>query len=73
MFESSEDIIMLIAKKVKEIRRIKKISQNDLASKSGVSFGSIKRFECSGEISLNSLIKILISLNLIDEIRSLII
>lgn len=39
-------------------RKEQKISQNILAEKSQVSLGSIKRFETSGEISLNSLLKI---------------
>jgi transcriptional regulator with XRE-family HTH domain len=73
MFESSEEILLLISKKIKSERRLKKISQTDLANKSGVSFGSIKRFETSGEISLSSLIKILIALNLMDDVRRLII
>ena len=35
-----------------------KISQKDLAFKSGVSYGSIRRFETTGEISLKPLIQI---------------
>ena len=38
---------------------------------SGVSFGSIKRFETSGQISLISLTKIAIALDLADELRNL--
>ena len=44
--------------RVKARRKEQKLSQEALAEKSQVSFGSIKRFETSGEISLNSLIKI---------------
>jgi transcriptional regulator with XRE-family HTH domain len=39
-------------------RREGKISQAELAMRSGVSLGSIKRFEGSGEISLISLLRI---------------
>ena len=38
---------------------------------SGVSYGSIKRFESTGQISLKSLIKIATSLGVVNEIRSL--
>jgi hypothetical protein len=38
---------------------------------SGVSYGSIKRFETSGEISLYSLIRITRALDIIDEIDNL--
>ena len=71
MFESSEDIMLNIAKRFKALRRSKKISQMDLAATSKVSYGSIKRFELTGEISLNSLIKLCITLNVVDEINKL--
>ena len=38
---------------------------------SGVSYGSIKRFETTGQISLLSLTKLAIALNEVDEIRNL--
>lgn len=47
-----------LVSRVKLRRKEQKISQNILAEKSQVSLGSIKRFETSGEISLNSLLKI---------------
>ena len=42
----------------KEVRKNKKLSQSELADKSGVSLGSIKRFERTGQISLESLLKL---------------
>ena len=71
MFESSESIMINIAKRIRSIRKSKKISQTDLALTSKVSYGSIKRFELTGEISLNSLIKICIALNIADELNRL--
>ncbi len=56
-----------IAKKVRNIRRAKKISQENLWLLSSVSLGSIKRFERTGNISLVSLIKILVSLDCLDQ------
>ncbi|WP_395076949.1 helix-turn-helix domain-containing protein [Flavobacterium sp.] len=47
-----------LASKFREIRKNKKISQTQLANKSGVSLGSIKRFEQTGQISLESLLKL---------------
>lgn len=60
-----------IALRVKEIRKRRKISQQRLAEKSGVSLGSVKRFESTGEISLKSLIKIAIALEIDDELSEL--
>lgn len=47
-----------LALRFKKIRQYKKISQAKMAEKSGVSLGSIKRFEYTGQISLESLLKL---------------
>ena len=65
------EIELDLANRIKSIRRVKKISQKKLAEKSGVSFGSIRRFEASGNISLLSLIKISIALGRQKEFNSL--
>ena len=52
------DIKQEISQRVRKRRREAKISQAELAQRSGVSLGSIKRFENSGEISLTSLLRI---------------
>lgn len=60
-----------IAKRMIQLRKRKKISQKELASRSGVSLGSIKRFEQSGEISLQSFTKLAIALEVEEELESL--
>lgn len=62
---------MLIAQRIRNIRRRRKISQKRLSEKSGVSLGSVKRFERSGEISLFSLTKIAIALEIDRELEDL--
>ena len=59
--KSPYDIAKEFVEKIKQKRKMLKISQVQLATKSGVSLGSIKRFESKHEISLSSLIKILIA------------
>ena len=61
--KSPNDIAKEFIEKIKQQRKMLKISQVQLAAKSAVSLGSIKRFESKYEISLTSLIKILIALN----------
>jgi len=56
------DIKMNLAKRIRARRKEAKISQTELAERSGVSLGSIKRFENSGEISLASLLCIAVVL-----------
>lgn len=47
-----------LAERFKKLRKYKKLSQAELADKSGVSLGSLKRFEYTGQISLESLLKL---------------
>lgn len=56
---------------VKSRRKGLGISQMELAERSGVSYGSIKRFETNGDISLSSLIKIAIVLECEDDFKTL--
>lgn len=69
--KTPNDIAKEFVEKIKQQRKMLKISQVQLAAKSGVSLGSIKRFESKYEISLNSLIKILIVLNLEKDFENL--
>ncbi len=69
--KTPNEIAKELVEKIKQQRKRLKISQAQLASKSGVSLGSIKRFESKYEISLNSFIKILIALNLEQDLENL--
>ena len=60
-----------IAQKIVRLRKRKKMTQKQLAARSGVSLGSLKRFEQSGEISLQSLTKIAIALDVENELEDL--
>ena len=60
-----------IAQKIVRLRKRKKITQKQLAARSGVSLGPLKRFEQSGEISLQSLTKIAIALDVENELEDL--
>lgn len=70
-WETAEEMNKKLAERVSQIRKRRKISQKELSEKSGVSFGSIKRFETSGQISLISLTKIAIALSCSSEITEL--
>ncbi len=69
--KTPNEIAKELVEKIKQHRKKLKISQAQLAVKSGVSLGSIKRFESKYEISLNSFIKILIALNLEQDLENL--
>ena len=65
------EIDKIIAERIRDIRKRRKLSQKKLSEKAGVSLGSVKRFEQSGEISLLSLTKIAIALKIHQELESL--
>ncbi len=69
--ETIQSINCGIVTRVKLRRKEMKYSQKVLAVRSGVSFGSIKRFEQTGEISLSSLLKIANALNCLNDFNSL--
>jgi len=60
-----------IAERVKRNRLELNLTQKALAVRSGVSFGSLRKFEITGEISLKSLIKIAIALDTTDDFLAL--
>ena len=64
ILQTNEEKQIAIANKIKQVRKSKRVSQELLSKMSNVSFGSIKRFECTGEISLFSLLKICSALNI---------
>lgn len=70
-WETADEIILNLAKRLKQIRKRKSISQERLELLSGVSLGSIKRFENTGHISLISLTKIATALGCVNEIKEL--
>ena len=55
VWETAEELDLKLAQRVRNIRRRRSITQKKLADMSGVSYGSIKRFETTGQISLVSL------------------
>ncbi len=60
-----------IAKKLKQRRIELNLTQKELANKSGVSYGSIKRFETIYEISLKNLLMVAVVLNATEEFKLL--
>ena len=65
------EITTEIANRMVRLRKRRKISQRELAARSGVSLGSLKRFEQTGEISLQSFTKLAIALSVEGELESL--
>ena len=60
-----------ISQRFKTIRKNRKVSQQRLSGLSGVSYASIRRFEKTGDISLASLVKLALALQLYDDLDNL--
>jgi len=54
----TSDIQALLTDKFRKLRKAHGYTQEEMAIRSGVSLGSLKRFEHTGQISLESLLKL---------------
>ena len=71
IWETAEELDLKLAQRVRNIRKRRSISQEKMASMSGVSYGSVNRFEITGQLSLLSLTKIAMALDIADELRNI--
>jgi len=61
------DLMHELSAKFKERRKSLGLTQTELATRSGVSLGSLKRFEGSGQIALESLLKLALVLECLGD------
>jgi transcriptional regulator with XRE-family HTH domain len=64
------DILKELAQRTRTLRKEHKMSQSELAQRANVSLGSYKRFESSGHISLDSLLKIAFILGKLNDFKT---
>ena len=60
-----------IAQQLRSLRLELNLTQKTLSEKSGVSYGSLKKFEHTGQISLESLLKLSLVLGRMDNFKVL--
>ena len=60
-----------LAERHRTLRKQLKMSQEEMAERSGVSLGTLKRFENTGKISLESLLKLMHLLGQLNEVDNL--
>lgn len=65
--KKTSDVLIEIVVRHKAIRKTFGWSQVELSERSGVSLGSLKRFERTGQISLESLLMLAHVLNRLDD------
>lgn len=66
-----QEMKRIIAQKVRAKRLALDLSQKTLSSKSGVSYSVLKKFEKTGQISLESLLNLALGLDAMDDFDAL--
>ncbi|MEM6797790.1 MAG: helix-turn-helix transcriptional regulator [Acidobacteriota bacterium] len=67
VLHTPEEIAQQLAGKVRALRLHQGLKQSTLAARSGVSLGSLKRFESTGQGSLKNLLRIVLALGRLDD------
>ena len=70
-FNTPSDIAVKLAEKMRSVRKRRKITQKQLAARSNVSYATLRKFEKTGQISLESFIKLAMELGLTNELNNL--
>ncbi|MBI1954181.1 MAG: helix-turn-helix transcriptional regulator [Proteobacteria bacterium] len=68
---TSQEMLKRIAEKARAKRLSLDLSQKTLSEKSGVSYGVLKKFERTGQISLESLLKLALALGSMSDFNAL--
>jgi len=64
------DVLLELAEKTRNLRKARKMTQLDLAKRANVSLGSYKRFEHTGQVSLDALLRIAFILGRLEDFES---
>jgi len=69
--KSPKETMILLSKNIIALRKQDKMTQKELSERSGVAYASVRKFEKTGIISLESLLKICDILNRLSEFESI--
>jgi transcriptional regulator with XRE-family HTH domain len=68
---SPKEVMILLSKNIITLRKEKKMSQRELSERSGVAYASIRKFDTTGIISLEPLLKICEALKRLADFESI--
>ena len=69
--KSPKEIMVLLSKNIITLRKEEKMSQKELSERSGVAYASVRKFESTGIISLEPLLKICEALKRLTDFESI--
>ncbi len=67
---SPDEVAQEVARRARALRLLRNQSQAGLAASAGVSLGSLKRFERTGEVAFLSLVRLAIALDATAELET---
>lgn len=67
VLKTPDDIRLEIAERFKTRRLSEAVTQRELAARSGMSVGSLKRFETTGLVALDSLLRLALALGCLGD------
>ena len=67
VLKTSDDVRREIAERLKARRLSQGVTQRELAARSGMSLGSLKRFETTGLVALDSLLRLALVLGCLED------
>ena len=70
-YKTPADILLDLGARAKSARLSENMSRKTLADKAGVSEASLKRFETTGQVSLSSLVQLLMALDRLADLDEL--
>lgn len=65
------DVMLQTAQRAKALRLEQNITQQELADKAGIAVGTVKRFEKTGEVQFNHLLRIALVLGRLEDFKTL--
>ena len=69
--KTPKEVMILLSKNIIALRKQEKMTQKELSERSGVAYASIRKFESTAIISLESLLKICEALNRLTDFESI--
>ena len=69
--KTPKEIMLLLGERIRQLRKERKLSRQDLADRSGVPAPTLRKFEQTGIISLESLLKLVKVVGRLQEFEQL--
>ncbi len=70
-FATQTEICLELGTRLKQQRLARNLSQQELAARANVSLGTIRHLERAGQVTLESLVKVLMALGLVEALQPL--